>query len=168
MKDWLGFYDDIQPTGKETLPYLKSKLDAYWSQRVGMYLNPAESLENNIEIINKEIDSIIPLLIRRKELFSYKQDGKTKEQESQYILHIRRLAQGANLVNLNLDSILIHIVLQGLSDKTLITKILQHWDSLIMQKVETIVKAQETILTCTNGKLEISANTSDISDRQMW
>ena len=53
MKDWLGFYDDIQPTEKETLPYLKSKLDAYWSQRVGMFLNPAESLEHNIEVINK-------------------------------------------------------------------------------------------------------------------
>ena len=70
-------------------------------------------------------------------------------------------------MNLNPDSIMVHIVLQGLTDKNFITKILEHWEGLTMQKLETIVKAQETILTCTNGgKLGISANASDISDRQ--
>ena len=81
-------------------------------------------------------------------------------------VHIRRLAQEADLVNLNPDSILIHIVLQGLSDKTLITKILEQNEGITMQKLEAIVKAQETILTITNDKVGISAN--DRQDIICW
>ena len=131
-----------------------------------MKLDLKESVDFNIEVVNREIDSMIPLLIRRKELFALKQDGKSKEQASQYILHMQRLAAEADLVNLLPDSIMVHLVLEGLTDKVLKTKILEHWEGLTMLKLESIVKAQETVQACTyGGKLGLSANASDVADK---
>ena len=93
IRDWLGDSDETPPTGREAIPYLRIKLDPSWTNRCGPLFLPDRDLEYNLQVIRNEIDLVIPLLIRRRELFSYKQDGKNKENASTFVLRVETFAK---------------------------------------------------------------------------